>query len=292
VADFFHSDLLVWLVQKPGLSLLVVALGLIARQIAHASVERVVLRAESTTMPSLLTGSAAKTSKRRTQRAQAVGSLFKSIATSTILAIVVVTILAIFGIPIGPLLASAGIVGVALGFGAQTLVKDYLAGVSMILEDQFGVGDVVDLGDASGTVEAVGLRVTQLRSVDGTVWYVRNGEVVRVGNMSQNWARAVLDIAVSPNQDLDRIQELMAEESQGLAADPAFADSIIEPPEVWGVESVDHYGVVLRVVAKTAPLTQWTVSRALRARIMARFRAERVDVPSQRWPTSVEGSDT
>ena len=134
------------------------------------------------------------------------GTLLKSITSGVIVAIVVTMMLAEIGLDIGPIIASAGIVGVALGFGSQTLVKDFLSGIFMIFEDQYGVGDVVDMGEGlTGTVEAVSLRVTRLRDTNGTVWYVRNGELLRVGNMSQNWARTVLDVQVSAREDLIRV---------------------------------------------------------------------------------------
>ena len=161
---------------------------------------------------------------------------------------------------LAPIIASAGIVGVALGFGAQNLVKDFLTGIFMILEDQYGVGDVVDLGEATGTVEAVGLRVTRLRDVNGTVWYVRNGEIMRVGNQSQNWARAVLDVTVGYDADLDKVQKILQEEATAMFEDERFHDVIIEAPEVWGVERFDKDGAVVRVVLKTAPLEQWEVA--------------------------------
>ena len=133
---------------------------------------------------------------RRVQRAATMGTLLKSIVSGVVFTVVTLMFIAELGYDIAPLIASAGIIGVALGFGSQALVKDFLSGIFMIFEDQYGVGDVVDLGEASGTVEAVSLRVTRLRDVNGTVWYVRNGEILRVGNMSQNWARTVLDVTV------------------------------------------------------------------------------------------------
>jgi len=151
------------------------------------------------------------------------------------------------------------VVGVAVGFGAQTLVKDFLAGIFLIAEDQFGVGDSVDLSaDAKGTVEAVSLRVTRLRGVDGTVWYVRNGDLLRVGNRSQGWSRAVLDVDVPYSADAGRVAELL------------------EEPQVWGVEALTLEKVVVRIAVRTAPLQQWAVARELRARIKARFDAEGV----------------
>jgi moderate conductance mechanosensitive channel len=192
-------------------------------------------------------------------------------------------VLAELTLNIGPLLASAGILGVALGFGAQTLVKDFLSGIFMILEDQYGVGDVVELGQsaggATGTIEAVGLRVTRLRDVHGTVWYIRNGEVLRVGNMSQGWAQAVIDVDVPHDQDLARVQELLKQVGRELAADPAVDGILLEEPEVWGVEALSGASVVVRVVAKTAPLKQWEVARLMRERIKRAFDAEGIRVP-------------
>ena len=147
---------------------------------------------------------------RRVQRAQTMGSLLKSIVTGVVVVVIVTIMLSELGYDIAPLIASAGIIGVALGFGSQTLVKDFLSGIFMIFEDQYGVGDVVDLGEATGTVEAVSLRVTRLRDVNGTVWYVRNGEILRVGNMSQNWARTVLDVGVTYAEDLAHVQRVLA----------------------------------------------------------------------------------
>jgi small-conductance mechanosensitive channel len=216
------------------------------------------------------------------------GSLLKSVATGIILSIVVVMVLAELGADIAPIIASAGIIGVAFGFGAQNLVKDFLAGIFMILEDQYGVGDVVDLGEASGVVEAVGLRVTRLRDVNGTVWYCRNGEVIRVGNQSQNWARTVLDVTVSYEADLDQVQSILQAEATAMYEDPEFHDVIIEAPEVWGVERFDKDGAVVRVVLKTAPLQQWLVARAMRQRIKSRFDEAGIRIPTS-FRTTTDG---
>ena len=163
------------------------------------------------------------------------GSLLKSITSIVIFTIFGITAIAELGYPIGPLIASAGVVGVALGFGAQSLVKDFLSGIFMIFEDQYGVGDVVDLGEASGTVEAVGLRVTRLRDVEGTVWYVRNGEILRVGNQSQNWARTVLDIPVASTRTCAGSSRCCRTSPTTCGTTRTTSDLIIEEPEVWGV---------------------------------------------------------
>nr|MBA2463726.1 mechanosensitive ion channel [Nocardioidaceae bacterium] len=185
-----------WLIAKPLALLALLFIALAARWFAHRLIDRVSRRAATGMSTPILRhrnvaaetpGAGARSAVvagRRVQRSGTMGSLLKSIASIAIFAIAAITALAELGFPVGPLIASAGIVGVALGFGAQSLVKDFLSGIFMIFEDQYGVGDVVDLGEAIGTVEAVGLRVTRLRDVEGVVWYVRNGEILRVGNQS------------------------------------------------------------------------------------------------------------
>ncbi len=214
---------------------------------------------------------------RRVQRAQTMGSLLKSIASIVVFTVFGITAIAELGYPVGPLIASAGVVGVALGFGAQSLVKDFLSGIFMIFEDQYGVGDVVDLGEAGGTVEAVGLRVTRVRDVEGTVWYVRNGEIIRVGNQSQNWARTVLDIPVALDQDLHRVQQVLRDVAHDLWDDEDYQGMIIEEPEVWGIQDLTPNWITVRVTLKTAPLEQWAIAREMRQRIKLRFDHEGID---------------
>lgn len=278
-----------WFVAAPLSILLIVVLGLLFRWFVCRSIDRLVARAIKGTVPGIIANSKAGefladlrpgSRERRQQRAETMGSLLKSITTGVILAIVVVMVLSQLGTNVAPIIASAGILGIAFGFGAQNLVKDFLSGIFMILEDQYGVGDAVDLGEASGTVEAVGLRVTRLRDVNGTVWYVRNGEILRVGNQSQNWARTVLDITVDYEADLDRVQVILQEEATTMYEDDQFHDVIIEQPEVWGVERFDKDGAVVRVVLKTAPLQQWLVARAMRQRVKARFDQEGIRIPT------------
>jgi moderate conductance mechanosensitive channel len=226
------------------------------------------------------------TSARRRQRARTMASVLKSVTTIVIATVVVLMIAAMF-YDIGPLLAGAGVLGVALGFGSQSLVKDFLSGIFMVLEDQYGVGDVIDVGPSSGTVEAVSLRVTRLRDVEGTVWYVRNGEILRLGNKSQGWARAVLDIPVGYDKDVARVQQVMLEVASQLKDDEKFGPLILEQPEVWGIEAMTQDSVVVRLAVRTQPLQQWTVARELRRRIKEAFAAQGVDVPLPQRPVSV-----
>jgi small conductance mechanosensitive channel len=276
-----------WLIAKPLALLILVMLALGIRWFLHRVIDRLVRRAAeglpspvlkrrreraAQHTPTLLAG-------RRVQRAETMGSLLKSIASIVIFAIFGITAIAELGYPVGPLLASAGVVGVALGFGAQSLVKDFLSGIFMIFEDQYGVGDSVDLGEAGGTVEAVGLRVTRLRDVEGTVWYVRNGEILRVGNQSQNWARTVLDVTFPYHEDVARVRRVLQSVADDLWHDEEFDHVIIEQPEIWGIEAVTADAITMRVTLKTAPLEQWRVAREMRARIKARFDAEGISAP-------------
>ncbi len=279
LGDDWRTEAVSWLVTKPLSILVLVVLAVALRWFLHRVIARLVQRASDglpspmlrrtrrralEQPPSLVAG-------RRVQRAETMGSLLKSITSITVFTVFGITAIAELGYPIGPLIASAGVVGVALGFGAQSLVKDFLSGIFMIFEDQYGVGDVVDLGEAGGTVEAVGLRVTRIRDVQGTVWYVRNGEIIRVGNQSQNWARTVLDIPVALDQDLGRVQRVLREVAHDLWDDEEYKHLVIEEPEVWGVQDLTPNWVTVRVVLKTAPLEQWAVAREMRQRIKLRF---------------------
>lgn len=222
---------------------------------------------------------AALQSERTEQRMRTVGSLLRYVATVTIWTVAILMALAELGISIAPLVASAGIAGVALGFGAQSLVRDFLSGVFMLLEDQYGVGDVVDLGEASGTVERVTLRVTTVRGVDGTVWYVPNGQIARVGNKSQRWSRIVLDVEVAYQTDITRASAVIKRVADELWKERVPGATIIEEPEVWGVEDIAPNAVVLRLAVKTKPGEQWAAGRALRARLKAAFDEAGIAIP-------------
>jgi moderate conductance mechanosensitive channel len=263
-----------WVIGKPLAILGILLFAVVVRWLACKAIDRVVKRAETTPLPGLK-----HTHNRRAQRARSLGSLLKSITTTLVFGIAFVMILSEVGMDVAPILASAGVLGLAIGFGAQNLVKDFLSGVMMMVEDQYGVGDAVDLGEAVGTVENVGLRVTRVRDVDGTVWYVRNGEILRVGNQSQNWARTVLDIPVSYAEDLEHVRRVLQDVAHGLWDDEDYKDVIIEEPEVWGVQNLGPEGVVVRLTLKTAPMQQWNVAREMRERIKARFDHEGIEIP-------------
>ncbi len=251
-------------------------LGLIVRWVLHKVVDRLMRRAEAGVLPDRVS---AAVSARRAQRAMTIGSVLKSVITIVLIAVFGTMMLSEIGVNIAPIIASAGIIGIALGFGAQSLVRDFLSGIFMIFEDQYGVGDVVDVGEATGTIEAVTLRVTRLRDLSGTVWYVPNGEILRVGNMSQNWARAVVDVSVGYAEDLARVKRVLAEVAHDLWEDEDFSEAIIEEPEVTGVETFTADAVSIRVLIKTRPLEQWAVAREMRQRIKSRFDHEGIEIP-------------
>lgn len=223
---------------------------------------------------------------RRSQRARTLGSVLRSITNVVIGLIAVLMIMQVLGYPIGPLLASAGIVGVALGFGAQTLVKDFLSGVFMLLEDQFGVGDVVDLGEAIGTVESVGLRITKLRDFDGTLWYVRNGEVLRVQNRSQGWGRAMVDLLLAPSTDLTEATRILITVATEARRDPALTPLLRDDPEVVSVESIEPQGVTVRLMMNTQPLKGVPVARELRVRALEALGVAGIELARPAWPTT------
>ncbi|WP_203567541.1 mechanosensitive ion channel family protein [Aestuariimicrobium ganziense] len=203
---------------------------------------------------------------RQVQRAKTLGAMLGSVSTFVIATVALLTIMSMLGLPMAPLLASAGVGGVALGFGAQSLVKDFLSGVFLISEDQFGVGDVVDLGEVKGTIEDVGLRVTTVRDAGGKVWYVRNGEIIRVGNISQGWSNATIDIDVHYTSDATQVIGIIRQVVAEMDAEPEWKQHLLETPTVLGVESITGQTMTIRVIAKCVANQQWGVQRELRER--------------------------
>lgn len=221
---------------------------------------------------------------RHRARTETLGSLLRSVNAVVILVVTLMMILRALGIPLTPLLASAGIGGVALGFGAQSLVKDYLSGVFMILEDQFGVGDIVDLGEASGTIEEVGLRVTRLRDGTGQVWYVRNGEILRVGNLSQGWSTASVSVPVAVTADPVTVLDVLTTTVQEIWADPEFDEVLLAEPTVAGIDAIDAGAMSARILAKCAPNQHTGVQRAILERSVIALRKAGIPGPSVAYP--------
>jgi moderate conductance mechanosensitive channel len=262
---------------KPARIVLIIVAALILRYVAHRLIKRItrtagserrpgLLRPLRERMPSSLQEATGARNERRKQRAEALGSVLQSLAAITIFSVATMMILGELGVNLAPLLASAGIAGVALGFGAQNLVKDFIAGLFMLLEDQYGVGDVVDLSDISGTVEAVGLRITTIRDARGVLWYIRNGEIIRVGNRSQGWALVVVDVPVG-FAGVEEATEVLQAAATSLREDPEYAQDLLDDPTVLGVEQITVDGAVVRTTAKTASDAQWRVGRELRRRL-------------------------
>lgn len=216
---------------------------------------------------------------RQAQRARTVGSVLSSVASIVVWTMAVLMIISELGFNIAPVIASAGIAGVALSFGAQSLVKDFLAGIFIVAEDQLGIGDFVDLGEASGTVESVGLRITDVRDANGTLWHVRNGEIIRVGNSSQGWARTNIDLPVPYDSDIEQVTELLLDAARQAIAAPDIAPHVLDDPQVLGVEAVSGESLTVRVSVKTAPSQQWAVARALRVALKQALDASGARIP-------------
>ncbi|SCL17973.1 small conductance mechanosensitive channel [Micromonospora nigra] len=266
-----------WILVKPLRIVLILLLAVAARWLVHRTISRLVRTTSDAGVPTMLrplreripTAAAEPgefVPERRRQRAEAIGSVLRSMSTAFIYGIALLMVLKEFSFDLAPLLASAGIAGVALGFGAQSLVKDLLAGLFMLIEDQYGVGDMVDLGEASGVVESVGLRVTTVRDARGVLWYIRNGEVIRVGNKSQGWALVVVDLPIG-FASTEQAAAVLRTAAASLAVDPELSPQIVEPPEVLGVEQMTIDGAVIRVVVKTDAEAQFVVGRELRRRL-------------------------
>ena len=277
-------------IAKPAKVLLILLLAFIVNHLIGRAIKRFVRGMTGETVqrrlgtlrertPAALVNTGETQSRRAVQRAETIGALLRSIAAFAVWAIAALMVLGEMGLDLGPLIAGAGIVGVALGFGAQHLVRDFISGIFMLVEDQYGVGDVIDAGPASGTVEAVSLRTTRLRDVNGVVWHIPNGTIERIGNKSQQWSRALLDIQVAYNTDVDRAGDVIKRSIVEAWESDEWRNVILEEPQVWGVEDLGVDGVTIRVVVKTLPSEQFAVARHMRARIKAAFEDAGIEIP-------------
>ena len=277
------------LVAKPAHILLIVVVAWVANRLLHRAIRRFTERIANPEAqeriqrlrrhaPDALQSHGPQ-SLRSAARATTLSHLLRSATTVVVWTIAGVMILGELGVALGPLIAGAGIAGVAIGFGAQSLVKDFISGTFMLIEDQYGVGDIVDAGEATGTVEAVSLRTTRLRDVNGTVWHIPNGNILRIGNMSQQWARALLDVSLATDTDVDHAQDVIKRVADSVWNDSDWHGEILEEPEVWGVERLGPDAIVIRLVVKTKPAEQFTVMRELRRRLLEAFAAEGVELP-------------
>lgn len=284
-----------WVIGRPlGILLIVIGAGIaarLARRYVTKAIKRMIAGPDATKRrlnqiglekPEFLFGSAeqdAAVAARKSARADSVAGVVTTTTTIAIWTIAVVLVLGELGIALGPFIAGAGIAGVALGFGAQSLVKDCISGLFMLMEDQYGIGDVVDLGEATGVVEEIALRTTVLRGIDGTVWHVPNGEIQRVGNMSQLWSTALIDIDVAYDSDLDGVREILENTAREICESEEWRDDVLEEPQVLGVERLGADGITMRLVVKVSPGAQWALQRELRIAFKHALDGAGVEIP-------------
>lgn len=222
----------------------------------------------------------ARAETRRRQRLHAIAGALRSASGAVIWITAIVLVLAQF-VNLRPILAGAGLAGLVVGFGAQNMIRDFLAGISMLVEDQFGVGDWIDVDRTVGEVEQVGLRVTRIRDIDGVVWHIPNGVMQKVGNLTQRWARATLDVPFALDTSVPHARRVVQSVADDLAADAEWQQDIIGPPEIWGVQDWGPDGLSLRLVIPTRPLRNWDVNRQIRERLKAAFDREGIRMPAE-----------
>jgi small conductance mechanosensitive channel len=269
---------------EPGIrAVIILLLAWLAVRVARLVIRRGVAR---------LLSSRRATDREFATRLRTLTSLAESATRLIVWILAGLTILAVFGVPIGPLLASAGVAGLAVGLGAQTLIRDIIGGIFIVLEDQFHVGDVITVNAISGQVESLTLRYTVLRTLDGAYVVIPNGEIRIVQNLSRDWARAVIDVAVTPEEDVDRVVAVLRDLLGGLPNDPVLGPLVLEPGEVLGVEAIAPQQATVRLAVKTRPLEQWRVARELRRRILLALREAGVSVPYPRTVTIIQPPDS
>ena len=298
------TELVDWLIGRPLSVLVIVFVAWIATRVAQRYVRRLVTRivAPDRTAtarrlarigidnPTSIMG--AEAGPRRSARATSISGVVGSTITVLIWVVAVILVIGEFGFDLGPFIAGAGIAGVALGFGAQSLVKDCISGLFMLVEDQYGIGDIVDLGEAIGEVEQVTLRTTVLRGLDGTVWHVPNGDVQRVGNKSQLWSVALVDVDVAYDSDLVAAKDLMLSTATEVCASEQWSPDVLDKPIVLGVESLGADGITLRMIVKTSPGSQWALQRDLREALKASYDSAGIEIPFPQRTVWVRGDTT
>ncbi len=264
------ADVLFWL-RTSGVRLVVIVVGgLLLIRLFHMVADRI-LRLMASGDESMIS--------EREKRARTLASFLRTMGTTLVVIVGAMMALREIGLDITPLLAGAGVVGLAIGFGAQSLIKDIIAGFFVLMEDQFHVGDVIQAAGVSGQVERMTLRMTIVRDLQGTVHFIPNGEIKVVSNLTKEWSRAVLEVSVDYAEDVDRVAGVLADVGRGLAQDGTFGKLVLEPAQVLGVESLSDSQVTIRMMVKTVPLKQWDVARELRRRIKARFDQEGIRTP-------------
>ncbi len=302
-----------WLIDRPLSIVLILFLAWVLTRVAKRALTRLVrrivapdrdavrrrLKAIGVDRPELLIADdledvdeQARVTARRASRAASISGVLGNTIMIAIWTIALIMIVGELGLNLGPMIAGAGIAGVALGFGAQSLVKDFISGLFMLMEDQYGIGDVVDLGEAVGTVEEVALRTTVLRGLDGTVWHVPNGEIRRVGNKSQHWSTAVVDVDVAYDADLDAVRTIIKATAISVCTSDAWSGDVLDEPDVLGVETLGADGITVRMVVKTAPGAQWALQRALREALKSAFDDAGIEIPFPQRTLWLRNQDT
>ena len=293
------SEIISWIIERPLKVVVILLVAMIVNRLLRRAIDRMVqriisVREQEQTEAELESEKAlsnvgerarrrlqriSEHGERSRQRALTLGAVLRGTSTTIVYLMGLMIALGEIGLDLGPLLAGAGIVGLAIGFGAQSLVADFIAGIFVIIEDQYGVGDWVDVGSASGTVERVSLRTTVLRDAHGTVWVVPNGEIRRVGNSSQLWARTVLDLEVAYDTDIDKAATIIKDVADQLWEEQLEVATILEEPVVSGVQSFGADSIAIRLSVKTDPGEQWSTGRILRARIKKAFDTYGIEIP-------------
>jgi small conductance mechanosensitive channel len=215
----------------------------------------------------------------KAQRLNTIGRTLSAIMFIVVAVVAIVTILGVWGVPLGPLIASLSVVGIAIGIGAQDLVKDVIAGMFVLAEDQYALGDVVQIAGVSGTVEEIRLRTTVLRDLDGSIHHVPNGEVRVATNLTYEYSRVVADLSVAYEESVDRALEVIGDVVEELAADPEWSSAIVEDPQVLGVDALDDSGVVIRVLITTDPDMRWNVKREFLRRVKNGLDEAGIEIP-------------
>ncbi len=257
-----------WLIGAPLRVAIIVVVGFIVLLILRRTIRTItkhLVAGPKTVKGARLMKTTPLIQQRRAGRARTLGSVLRSSANILIGSIITLMVLDQFDISLAPLLASAGVAGVALGFGAQSLVKDFLSGIFLLLEDQYGVGDMVTFGEVEGIVEEVALRVTKVQGWDGTLWYIRNGEIVSTGNQSQSWARVLVDIRVGYHEDIDQVRALLEQVCAEVGADPTINPQLVAPPIVWAISDLTENAALFQIFAKSKPGEHWSIARQTRA---------------------------
>ncbi len=295
------TEVVDWMLHRPLTILIILAAAWAATRLARRYVRRVVRRLVAPdrtatarrlqqigiARPETIIGD--EPDLRRSSRSTSIANVVSSTVTVLIWSIATILIIGELGFNLGPFIAGAGVAGVALGFGAQSLVKDCIAGLFTLVEDQYGIGDIVDLGEAIGEVEEVTLRITVLRGLDGTVWHVPNGEIRRVGNKSQLWSVALVDVDVAYDSDLDETRELMLSTTREVCESEGWMAEVLGEPTVLGVEALGADGITMRMIVKTTPGSQWALQRQLREALKSSFDAAGIEIPFPQRTVWVRG---